>query len=133
MKNIWLWLVAGAALVAFMVFRGKASSTAANATAAASAGLTANPVNTLWGKVNQAAASVGGIQQAQKDVSNLLSTTGSIFGFGSQGGSSPQTAGSGSGGPTQAQVNQAASGGVATDLPDNSADFGGGSSNNYGG
>jgi hypothetical protein len=119
MKNIWLWLLAGAAMVAFFVFRGKASSTAANATAAASAGLTANPVNTLWGKVNQAAASVGGIQQAQKDVSNLLSTTGSIFGFGSQGASS-------------AQVNQAASGGVATDLPDNSAGFGGGSSNNYG-
>lgn len=129
MKNIWLWLIGGAVGV-FLLFKWKSNQTAA--TTSAAAGIHENPVNTFWDFSNSqsAAASLANVSAAQKNALSLWGTIRSAFGTGARGANSPQTAGSGSGGPTQAQVDAATNLG---NLGAAVASFGSTASGNFGG
>lgn len=137
MKKLW-WLIVGVAAIFLYFWWKKQAATSAAATKAAGTGITSNPLTDFWGGsfLQSAANSSTATKNAFATAGNLFSGVKSLFGGNSQGKNSPTTAGSGSGGPTDAQLAAASgvdSSGNATNYDPNSgygyadsgSDFGG--------
>lgn len=108
MKNIWIWiLLAGAALLFFV--KSKAAATNAAAIKAGGQNIATNPWTDFWNPQQQASAKAF-TDQGNAAYDSAKSIITGIFGAtsGNRGAASPQTSGSGSGGPTQDEVDDAA-------------------------
>jgi hypothetical protein len=134
MKNLWLWILLGGAALYLLAQRAKANTNAA--LAQAGQGLRQNPVTTLWGATSAWLSQVTGAAPGNSVAkTNALASFVSSFWPQSQGGASPQTTGSGTSAPSDAQISQyaATATGLLTDWNTTNFNFGGGTQSAFGG